>query len=36
VLAAAPPEMPGPLEPALVVDGDRVRIVLPGGVEVVW
>jgi 8-oxo-dGTP pyrophosphatase MutT (NUDIX family) len=36
VLAAAPPEMPGPLEPELVVDGDRVRIVLPGGVEVVW
>jgi len=36
VLAAAPPEMPGPLEPELVVEGDRVRIVLPGGVVVVW
>jgi len=36
VLEAAPPQMPGPLEPELVVDGDRVRIVLPGGLEVVW
>ncbi len=36
VLAAAPPVMPEPLQPELVVDGDRVRIVLPGGVEVTW